>query len=166
MTAIAESSKGKTDDFESSNLGSTPSSATKVCPHCPPERGPQPLENFGVKNKGTYQSFCLPCNREQNREWYRENKAALLPKIRKRSASYVQRNKRYVCDWLRSHPCLDCGESDIIVLEFDHIADDKSGNVSTMMFSGVSLGVLQSEIDKCEVVCANCHKRRTSLRGG
>lgn len=66
-------------------------------------------------------------------------------------------------EYLLEHPCADCGEPDPIVLEFDHIRD-KVRNVSAMRTN--SWARLAAEIEKCEVVCANCHRRRTAHRGG
>jgi hypothetical protein len=58
----------------------------------------------------------------------------------------------------------DCGETDPLVLEFDHLGD-KSFNIAKGIRDHSWQSVLD-EIRKCEVVCANCHRRRTALRGG
>jgi hypothetical protein len=58
---------------------------------------------------------------------------------------------------------VDCGEDDIVVLEFDHLRD-KRHNVSAMTTE--LWHHIEAEIAKCEVVCANCHKRRTDWRHG
>ncbi len=71
---------------------------------------------------------------------------------------------RFLIEFLREHPCTDCGESDPIVLEFDHLAD-KSFSIAAGLRSRKWESVLR-EMDKCEVVCANCHRRRTTQRGG
>lgn len=64
---------------------------------------------------------------------------------------------------LKSVPCMDCGgKYPPYVMDFDHINDNKVGNVSSMR-SG-KLSMLIEEIRKCEVVCANCHRMRTHLR--
>ena len=55
---------------------------------------------------------------------------------------------------------MDCGESDILVLEFDHTKKEKDGDISYMVWRR-SLKVIQEEITKCEVRCANCHRRKT-----
>lgn len=60
---------------------------------------------------------------------------------------------------------MDCGETDPIVLEFDHINNDKLDNVCALATSAVALERLKNEIEKCEVVCSNCHRRRTAKRG-
>jgi hypothetical protein len=59
---------------------------------------------------------------------------------------------------------VDCGESDPIVLEFDHIRGKKVGDVSTLAGQAFSWHKLSAEIAKCEVRCANCHRRRTYER--
>jgi hypothetical protein len=63
--------------------------------------------------------------------------------------------KRFVSDYLSTHPCVDCGEKDPIVLEFDHVRGTKKTTVTRM-----SMNQMRVEIQKCEVRCANCHRRR------
>ena len=69
----------------------------------------------------------------------------------------IKKNKEHVKNFLLLHPCLDCNNSDIRVLEFDHIRD-KVADISYAVSSGWSLKRLQSEMDKCEIRCANCHR--------
>ena len=58
--------------------------------------------------------------------------------------------------------CLDCGERDMIVLEFDHRdPTTKSFSISDRGQT-VSLKRLHAELEKCDVVCANDHRRRTA----
>jgi len=64
----------------------------------------------------------------------------------------------YVLTYLETHPCLDCGEADPIVLEFHHLRD-KTRAVSLMMAGNTSVRRLAEEIDKCVVRCANCHRK-------
>lgn len=60
---------------------------------------------------------------------------------------------------LKSVPCTDCGiQFPHYVMEFDHCRGDKSCNLST---GRMSLTQISNELDKCDVVCANCHKTRT-----
>jgi hypothetical protein len=72
--------------------------------------------------------------------------------------------RQYVTDYLLAHPCVDCGEKDIIVLEFDHVRGDKKYNVSNLIMQSYGLNTLITEIEKCEVRCANCHRRITHKR--
>lgn len=62
-------------------------------------------------------------------------------------------------------PCADCGNKfPAICMDFDH-QRDKIEEVSQMVGSGVKWDIIQTEIDKCEVVCACCHRIRTQLKG-
>ena len=70
-------------------------------------------------------------------------------------------------DYLLEHPCLDCGEIDVVVLQFDHLdPENKSDTVANMVSNVCSWATIEDEIAKCEVVCANCHTRRTAKRAG
>lgn len=74
--------------------------------------------------------------------------------------------RHFVLKHLETHPCIDCGEVDPIVLTFDHVRGDKRHNIATMVSKGSRLTSIQNEIDKCEVRCANCHTRRTAYQFG
>lgn len=76
-----------------------------------------------------------------------------------------QLNQEFMLNYLRANACVDCGEDDIVVLEFDHLGD-KVGGVAKMVRDGYGLETIKKEIAKCDVVCANCHKRRTYTRCG
>jgi len=76
-----------------------------------------------------------------------------------------QRNIEYVKAYLLGHPCIDCGEKDIIVLEFDH-KDRTTKYKAIAHLIGGKLETLITEIEKCEVRCANCHKRKTAKQFG
>jgi hypothetical protein len=77
----------------------------------------------------------------------------------------VARNVTIVLETLECASCADCGEDDLVVLEFDHVGE-KRGNVSAMAWRGVSEEALRAEIARCDVRCANCHRRRTAQTGG
>jgi transcription elongation factor Elf1 len=74
-----------------------------------------------------------------------------------------QQFKKRLSEIKKSSGCLDCGESNPIVLDFDHLKDKKY-NVSRMIHDGFSWAAIKKEIAKCEVVCANCHRIRTHNR--
>tara|TARA_R110001583_G_scaffold71475_1_gene201301 strand:- start:2776 stop:3186 length:411 start_codon:yes stop_codon:yes gene_type:complete len=74
------------------------------------------------------------------------------------------RNKIFIDNIKESSPCVDCGESNPIVLEFDHVRGVKKENVSDMVRQSYCLKTIQEEIDKCEVRCANCHRIVTHER--
>lgn len=135
---------------------------TKRCTMC---GGVFPLEEFHrnrAKPDGL-QNRCKTCNIERNKRWYRENPGARATRM----DDYARRRRetlhRRILEYLREHPCVDCGEADPVVLEFDHLRD-KVRNVSGMANARMPWGRIQAEIEKCDVVCANCHRRRTARR--
>lgn len=67
-------------------------------------------------------------------------------------------NLERVYNYLLVHPCVDCGESNPIILEFDHINGNKSFTIGSHLH--YDWGKIEREINKCEVRCANCHKLR------
>jgi hypothetical protein len=87
-----------------------------------------------------------------------------LHKINKENAR--QRAREYIAEYFAKHPCCDCGESDPIVLTFDHVRGEKRGNVSDMVSHGFGLESIKAEIGKCDVLCFNCHSLRTQQRSG
>ena len=74
-------------------------------------------------------------------------------------------NKRRLYTYLSSHPCVDCGQTDIRCLEFDHVRGNKSYSIATLIKRAASWSAIEAEITKCEVRCVNCHRRKTLERG-
>jgi hypothetical protein len=74
------------------------------------------------------------------------------------------RNRQIVLDHFETHPCVDCGNTDVRVLEFDHVRGTKIDCVSVGVKDSWSVEKLVEEINKCEVRCANCHKIMTDTR--
>lgn len=67
--------------------------------------------------------------------------------------------KAYVLGYLLTHPCIECGEEDVRVLEFHH-RDKKTKCFDVGGAWGKrNLLAVQKEIDKCDVLCSNCHKK-------
>lgn len=135
----------------------------KICTKCEVDY-PAPLENFFNKKRATkdgFQHLCKKCVAEFHKEHYQQRTKYYKNKARKHNKEYRIRNLQYVVDYLKEHPCVDCGERDPIVLEFDH-TDSKDHNVSQMM--NHSLEKLIEEIAKCQVRCANCHRRKTAIQ--
>jgi hypothetical protein len=68
------------------------------------------------------------------------------------------RNRKFLDNYLKNHPCIDCGNSDLRVLDFDHVRGEKVEDVSHAVRNNWSIIKIQKEIDKCEVRCSNCHR--------
>lgn len=123
----------------------------------------KPLAEFHLNSRSRdgRQWRCKTCNIRINREWYANH-----PEVKSGRMSTNARQRRLdahwrILDYLRAHPCVDCGERDPVVLDFDHLRD-KVKNISAMLRH--RWDAVLAEIDKCEVVCANCHRRRTARR--
>ena len=96
-----------------------------------------------------------------------------LPEVKKRRRennepkrqARIQMNNQE-CLRRLSNGCIECGELDILVLEFDHPDDViKTKGISQIRKNGL-LKDLIIELDKCVVLCANCHRRRTAKQFG
>ena len=86
-------------------------------------------------------------------------------KLRRNKKTKFDRNCRYVAEYLRNNPCRDCGETNIIVLDFDHRnPKDKTCQVGKLLYTCIPR--IQAEIEKCDVVCSNCHRIRTAKMFG
>lgn len=109
--------------------------------------------------------MCRACRKSYNAAYYQRTKDRHNPgraETRRKNRANVQTK---VVDFLRSHPCIDCGETDVVVLEFDH-QRNKMLDVGFMIGKGYSWKGVLEEISKCEVVCANDHRRRTARTHG
>jgi hypothetical protein len=102
--------------------------------------------------------------RDYARRHYDRNKSVYKARASAFTAKAIQRNKKCVLAYLNAHPCVDCGESDPVVLDFDHVRGVKLKEVTEMVRDGMSIANIQSEIEKCEIRCANCHRRATARR--
>tara|TARA_R100001463_G_scaffold50674_4_gene101148 strand:- start:723 stop:1088 length:366 start_codon:yes stop_codon:yes gene_type:complete len=95
---------------------------------------------------------------------YEANKEKIIKRSRKRNIRQRDKNRIYVENIKKQSGCVDCGESNHLVLDFDHIEDNKYKCISNMVFESYSIKSIQKEIDKCEVRCSNCHRIITHNR--
>jgi transposase-like protein len=118
-----------------------------------------PLELFNRLGDG-HQWYCRSCFAAYFRA------RGQLHRDQSRTAKRARQRKlrAHVLAFLRDHPCVDCGERDPVVLEFDHVGE-KVAEVSALISATATVAIIDAEIARCEVVCANCHRRRTARRG-
>jgi hypothetical protein len=126
----------------------------------------KPPAEFAWRNKAErrYDSFCRPCRAAYKKAHYAANKRRYIERAQERKRELALERTLYLIAFFRSHPCVDCGEADPVVLEFDH-RRDKLFSIG-MELSQRKWQSILAEIEKCDVVCANCHRRRTALRRG
>lgn len=135
-----------------------PVDAVKRCCTC---KQIKPLLDFNLhrKSRDGRQGSCRECNKA----YHYAHHARHMAQIRARTKRFRDENRQRMVAYLLQHPCVDCGEEDIVVLEFDHLRD-KLANVGTLLHHDAIWARILEEIAKCEVVCANCHRRRTARR--
>jgi protein-arginine kinase activator protein McsA len=105
-------------------------------------------------------SICKECSRERSKKYYLDNHDKHVREVGIRRDKVIQKNREFIVEYLKQSSCIDCGERDIVVLEFDH-QRDKKHNISSML-RGHALETIKEEISKCVVRCANCHRRKTA----
>jgi hypothetical protein len=130
---------------------------SRRCGKCGLER---PLGDFNRMGSGA-QYWCRACFRDDFRARGERHRAQSGASRQRRVAAA----RRFITAYLAEHPCVDCGEGDARVLDFDHLAD-KAELVSALVARGAPRARIEAEIAKCEVRCANCHRRVTARRAG
>lgn len=73
-----------------------------------------------------------------------------------------KRKRKFVWNFKKNNPCVDCGQKNPVVLQFDHVDEKKEKNISLLSQGGHSMKALKEEIEKCEIRCANCHFIKTT----
>jgi hypothetical protein len=112
----------------------------------------------GEKPDGS--SYCRECHRAYSKEHYKRNKRQYNQRRCKNAKARREQHRKRINDIKNNQPCADCGVSyPHYVMEFDHLRD-KVANISDMP-GKFRWSEIENEIDKCELVCANCHRKRT-----
>lgn len=127
------------------------------CSRCERE---QPLSAFNRAGAG-YQYWCRACFRS----YFRTRGDAHVTAVREARERRRAEAREQVRAHLASQRCADCGEDEVLVLEFDHLGREKNGAIANLVIAGTGRKRLERELALCEVVCANCHRRRTAKRG-
>lgn len=135
----------------------------KTCSSCSVEKN---LSEFHKqsKSKDGHQTRCKECNKEQRKAYYKT--AHGKAKNDASGKRLAVRNQFKLIEYLKEHPCIACGETDIVVLQFDH--RDPSTKIAGVcdMARKYSWDKVEAEIAKCDVLCANDHTRRTAQQFG
>lgn len=108
----------------------------KKCPKCQQILS---VEMFS-RNRVRLSAYCRPCQGEYCKADYRRN--ARLHNLRRsvNTARYKERNRELVREYLACHPCVDCGNADPRVLEFDHVRGKKEMNISSLVLKRERVG--------------------------
>jgi hypothetical protein len=136
----------------------------KICNSCGQKKNEEDF-NWRYKALGIRHPTCRECQKRFRKNWYIGNKDEHIVNVKRRKEKVRQAAREFVWDYLVSHPCVECGEADPIVLEFHHLGG-KDKAVSQMVADGLSIDRIKKEIEKTEVLCSNCHRRKTARDQG
>lgn len=115
------------------------------------------LKSFGKKLKGL-RSRCLTCSREDMKKHYNANKKDYTRRQREKRAERM----KFLHEYKSSTPCFDCGDHfPYYCMDFDHLRDKKF-LMSRAHLEGME--TIKKEMAKCDLVCSNCHRKRTFKR--
>ena len=144
-------------------MGSTPIGITMVtifrkeCPHC---KRDLPITSFTYKDKAhtKLSSWCRDCQKEKTLEIRSNNPEKYKKRDREKKAKlYIER--RAFIDKYKKSGCIICGESELVCLDFHHVnQEDKSFEIGNY-FHIKPIKVVEEEIKKCVILCANCHRK-------
>lgn len=131
------------------------------------------LSEFYVRNKQTGQRHrqckeCYALQRIQSHaDHYELKKTEYQFRAKSGQAKRREAFRQFMMQYLTGKNCVDCGESNPIVLEFDHLdPSQKSFTIAHAVRLNKSLDDVKKEISLCELVCSNCHKIRTARQFG
>ena len=110
--------------------------------------------NFRNKSKGTYSSRCKQCTRTAIRAHYENNKSYYVKKARKSKIAMAKWHKEYKSE----RECILCGEDHIATLVFHHRVPSKKSFAIPHGLVRYSKKRILEEMEKCDVLCANCHR--------
>ena len=115
-----------------------------------------------VKRKDGLALYCRGCTRKKGKASYAKNKNPYLQRNREWADKRREENRRFLWEYKSRHPCVDCGETDPRVLQFDHVKGEKDESLTVLAYGRKApIEALTVEIAKCVVRCANCHIRKT-----
>ena len=125
----------------------------KKCPKC---KLILPLSNFNWKIRNVrYAVYCKDCSKKYTRDHYGRSREYYINKARKRDSKIRGQMYDFISNYFLNHPCIDCAEKDILVLEFDHRdRASKESNISSIIRYAKPMYKLIEEISKCDVRCA------------
>lgn len=134
---------------------------------------PKDESEYFVKNKSTgrLHSQCKDCYKEYRKTFSADHYAkygeTYRERARLRRARLKRQNQIELIEYMKNKACAICMESDIRVLEFDHLdPTTKSFNIARAVNDGIPWAIILLEIEKCQILCSNCHKKRTATQYG
>jgi len=119
--------------------------------------------NWKIKRLNKKANKCKQCTNEYSRKHYAEHGHKYRESNKVNTERYKKAGRKLVYEFKLSNPCTSCSESNPVVLEFHHLdPKTKRNDVSNMATHGYSIESIEKEIEKCIILCANCHRKKTA----
>ena len=115
---------------------------TRTCTKCKQEK-PEDKFSWRSKSRGTKQSWCKRCKQHHDIDYYQDTKDRRRKRKRELRKELREENQRNLYEYLKLQSCVDCGETDPLVLEFDHVRGKKKYNIAQMAHTHVWSSVLK-----------------------
>lgn len=131
----------------------------KVCVSCGLPKEEEEF-NWRWKALGIRAKICRECQSGHQRTWYEGHREQEKERVRRRRVKAREEAREFVYSYLSTHSCIDCGETDPRVLDFDHVRG-KGETMSVLITQGASIERIKTEISLCVVRCSNCHRKKT-----
>ncbi|HEX8846164.1 MAG TPA: hypothetical protein VF791_16060 [Pyrinomonadaceae bacterium] len=98
--------------------------------------------------------------RSYGRDYYRRNRQHLLAKQAEKNKKLREKQRQWLIDYKKGLACVRCGENHPATLQFHHRNhEEKEFEIALYTALGFSKARLLAEIEKCDVICANCHAK-------
>lgn len=128
------------------------------------------MDEFFIRDskKGSRQSHCKECNKLSgyNKKAYLKAPEKAKAQSKARNQKLLEENRKHLLVYFSDHKCVQCGEGDMRCLEFDHLDESTKSFGIAEKLDKYNWNKLSAELEKCQVLCANCHKKRTAEQFG
>jgi hypothetical protein len=132
----------------------------KTCAKCKLDK---PLSEYNKNGKRGLGIWCKTCFSEYHRERYKDSGDGLKKRLKSQQKSRRAVQEQKIVNYLKDNPCVKCGEANILKLDFDHIKQsEKEFEIMWAIMNTWGWDRIESEIKKCQILCANCHRVKTA----
>ncbi len=130
----------------------------KSCTTC---KALKPITEFNKNktNSDGLNSVCRVCSGLRSRQYYQDNKEAHKLTIASNKAIYISQLREWINQSVKQYGCSACNEKEFCCLEFHHIHQEDKEYLISILISTNSRKKLEIELNKCAVVCSNCHRK-------
>jgi hypothetical protein len=142
----------------------------KVCTRCGKDK-PETEFWFRDNSKRRLRSECKSCVGQYHsvyiKKHYLQHRDYYLRRVKARRMALKTEARQRMLEYLQGKSCEECGEADVRTFEFDHLDPSlKSFSVAHGIAAALTWDAILAEIQKCRMLCANCHRKHTAEQFG